>query len=93
MGALGRREPGEVPPGSPLDVRPRSGVEDLMIKIAAPASLNPSGRPLAEFHNWGESHGPLFANTKALRRYVQHLTLPESYDCDPKPTWDGLSMF
>jgi uncharacterized protein (TIGR02118 family) len=65
-----------------------------MIKIAAPALRHPSNRSLADFHRyWGESHGPLFSNTKALRRYVQHLTLPDSYGRDPKPTWDGFSMF
>jgi uncharacterized protein (TIGR02118 family) len=65
-----------------------------MIKIAAPALRHPSNRSLADFHRyWGESHGPLFANTKRLRRYVQHLTLPEAYGHDPKPTWDGFSMF
>ena len=41
----------------------------------------------------GESHGPLFANTKSLRRYVQHLTLPGAYGVDPAPTYDGVSMF
>jgi uncharacterized protein (TIGR02118 family) len=65
-----------------------------MIKVVAPAQRHPTNRPLAEFHNyWGESHGPLFANTKNLRRYVQHLTLPESYGIDPAPTFDGVSMF
>lgn len=65
-----------------------------MIKIASPALRHPEHRSLEEFHNyWAESHGPLFSQTKALRRYVQHLTLPESYDGYPRPTWDGLSMF
>ena len=66
-----------------------------MIKVLAPAQMHPGpNRTLAEFQNyWGESHGPLFANTKNLRRYVQHLTLPEAYDLDPTPTFDGVSMF
>jgi uncharacterized protein (TIGR02118 family) len=65
-----------------------------MIKVVAPANLHPGRRTLAEFQNyWGESHGPLFANTKLLRRYVQHLTLPEAYGEDPNPTFDGVSMF
>ena len=65
-----------------------------MIKVIAPAQRHPTNRTLAEFHNyWGESHGPLFANTKGLRRYVQHLTLPEAYGVDPAPTFDGVSMF
>jgi uncharacterized protein (TIGR02118 family) len=68
--------------------------ETSMIKVVAPALHHPTSRTLAEFHNyWGESHGPLFANTKDLRRYVQHLTLPESYGTEPKPTFDGVSMF
>lgn len=65
-----------------------------MIKIASPALKHPANRSLEEFHHyWAESHGPLFSHTKTLRRYVQHLTLPEAYGVDPKPTWDGLSMF
>jgi uncharacterized protein (TIGR02118 family) len=65
-----------------------------VIKVIAPAQKNPERRTLAEFHNyWGESHGPLFANTRRLRRYVQHLTLPEAYGGDPAPTYDGVSMF
>jgi uncharacterized protein (TIGR02118 family) len=65
-----------------------------MIKVVAPAQRHPANRSLAEFHNyWGESHGPLFANTASLRRYVQHLTLPEAYGFDPAPTFDGVSMF
>jgi uncharacterized protein (TIGR02118 family) len=65
-----------------------------VIKVLAPAQMHPGRRTLAEFQNyWGESHGPLFANTKYLRRYVQHLTLPEAYGVDPAPTFDGVSMF
>lgn len=65
-----------------------------MIKVLAPAIKNPERRTLAEFHRyWAESHGPLFAKTRNLRRYVQHLTLPEAYGKDPAPTFDGVSMF
>jgi uncharacterized protein (TIGR02118 family) len=65
-----------------------------MIKIASPALRHPQNRSLDDFHNyWGESHGPLFSQTKTLRRYVQHLTLHDAYGGNPAPTWDGLSMF
>ena len=65
-----------------------------MIKVIAPALKNPERRTMAEFHSyWAESHGPLFSNTKHLRRYVQHLTLPEAANGDPRPTYDGVSMF
>ncbi len=65
-----------------------------MIKVASPALRHPTNRTLEEFHHyWRESHGPLFSQTRALRRYVQHLTLPEAYGGNPAPTWDGLSMF
>jgi uncharacterized protein (TIGR02118 family) len=65
-----------------------------VIKVLAPALRHPDNRRLPEFHNyWGETHGPLFCNTKNVRRYVQHLTLPEAYGGDPKPTFDGVSMF
>ena len=65
-----------------------------MIKVLAPANRHPSNRSLADFHRyWAESHGPLFANTGYLRRYVQHLSLPESYDGEPRSNLDGASMF
>ncbi len=65
-----------------------------MIKILSPALRHPENRTLADFHRyWAESHGPLFSQTAALRRYVQHLTLPEAYGRIPNPTYDGISMF
>jgi uncharacterized protein (TIGR02118 family) len=65
-----------------------------MIKVVAPAIKHPRNRSLADFQRyWAESHGPLFAKTKHLRRYVQHLTLPEAYGGSPPPTYDGDSMF
>ena len=66
-----------------------------MIKMLAPALRHPSNRERTDFHRyWAESHGPLFANTRHLRRYVQHLTLPETYDdAELAPTYDGCSMF
>ena len=65
-----------------------------MIKVAAPALKNPERRSMPEFHNyWAESHGPLFSNTKHLRRYVQHLTLDDARGGTPEPTYDGVSIF
>ena len=65
-----------------------------MIKVVAPAQRHPTNRALPDFHRyWAETHGPLFANTTSVRRYVQHLTLPEAYGGDPAPTYDGVSMF
>ncbi len=60
--------------------------EITMIKVVAPAQRHLSNRETLEHFQryWGESHGPLFANTKRLRRYVQHLTLPESYGIRPR---------
>jgi uncharacterized protein (TIGR02118 family) len=65
-----------------------------MIRMIAPALKHPTNRNLADFRRyWSESHGPLYARTKALRRYVQHLTLMEAYGDEPAPTYDGASMF
>lgn len=65
-----------------------------MIKVLAPAQRHPVNRPLDAFHHyWAVSHGPLFANTRSLRRYVQHLTLPEAYGGQPAPSFDGASLF
>lgn len=65
-----------------------------MIKVLAAANRHPEGRSLANFQAyWAEKHGPLFARTPELRRYVQHITLPEAYGGSPAPTHDGASMF
>jgi uncharacterized protein (TIGR02118 family) len=66
-----------------------------MLKIISAAIKHPGSRSLAEFHEyWGNLHGPLFARTPALRRYVQHHSLPESYSGGtPTSTHDGASMF
>jgi uncharacterized protein (TIGR02118 family) len=65
-----------------------------VIKVIAPALRHPTNRTLPDFHDyWAETHGPLFRNTKNVRRYVQHLTLPEAYGGEPAPTFDGVSMF
>jgi uncharacterized protein (TIGR02118 family) len=65
-----------------------------VIKVIAPALRHPAHRSLEDFHRyWAVSHGPLFSNTRRLRGYVQHLTLPEAYGGEPAPTWDGVSMF
>jgi uncharacterized protein (TIGR02118 family) len=65
-----------------------------MIKVASAAQRHPSNRQLEAFHRyWAVSHGPLFSNSHGLRRYVQHLTLPEAYGVEPVPTFDGVSIF
>jgi len=65
-----------------------------VIKVIAGAIRHPTNRSLTDFHRyWGERHGPLFARTPELRRYVQHHTLPEAYGGRPPPTHDGASMF
>ena len=65
-----------------------------MIKVASAAQRHPSNRQLEEFHRyWAVSHGPLFSNSPHLRRYVQHLTLPDAYGLQPEPTFDGVSIF
>jgi uncharacterized protein (TIGR02118 family) len=65
-----------------------------MLKIISAAIRHPTHRALADFHTyWGTRHGPLFAKTPTLRRYVQHHSLPESYAGNPSSTHDGASMF
>src|SRR5438046_2674052 len=66
--------------------RPREGD---VIKVIAGANRHPTNRSLGEFQRyWAEKHGPLFSKTPELRRYVQHITLPEAYGGDPAPTHD-----
>lgn len=66
----------------------------MMIKVAAPAQHHPHNRSLTDFQRyWAETHGPLFSNTTRLRRYVQHLTLPEAFAGKLTPTFDGVSVF
>src|SRR5262249_26718707 len=72
----------------------RRGEATPVIKVLAPALRHPTNRSLADFHRyWADTHGPLYVNSPKLRRYVQHLTLPEAYGGEPAPTFDGVSMF
>ena len=66
-----------------------------MIKMLAPALRHPTNRDPDEFRRyWEQSHGPLFSNTRRLRRYVQHITMGElAGDDEIRCTHDGCSMF
>jgi len=65
-----------------------------MIKTIGGANRHPTNRSLDDFRQyWAEHHGPFFAHTPHLKRYVQHITLPEAYGGNPAPTHDGVSMF
>jgi uncharacterized protein (TIGR02118 family) len=65
-----------------------------LIKRIGCAIRHPSNRSFEDFQAyWAQHHGPLFSHTPNLRRYVQHITLPEAYGGTPAPTHDGVSMF
>jgi uncharacterized protein (TIGR02118 family) len=67
-----------------------------MIKAIGAAIRHPTNRTLADFQRyWAESHGTVWTYVDAPqpRRYVQHITLTEAYDGEPRPTHDGASMF
>ena len=67
-----------------------------MIKAIGAAIRHPANRTLPDFQRyWGESHGTVWTYVDAPqpRRYVQHVTLAEAYDGEPRPTHDGASMF
>jgi uncharacterized protein (TIGR02118 family) len=65
-----------------------------VIKRISAANRHPTNRSLDEFQRyWAELHGPFFAHTPNVRRYVQHITLSEAYGGIPAPTHDGVSMF
>jgi uncharacterized protein (TIGR02118 family) len=65
-----------------------------VIKIISAANQHPTNRSREEFFQyWRNRHGPLFARTPELRRYVQHFSVPEAYGGNPAPTHDGASMF
>jgi uncharacterized protein (TIGR02118 family) len=65
-----------------------------MIKTIGGANKHPTNRSLDEFRQyWAEHHGPFYAHTPHLLRYVQHITLVEAYGGNPAPTHDGVSMF
>src|SRR5262249_41443204 len=65
-----------------------------MIKRIGCARKHPTNRSLEDFQTyWAERHGPFYAHTPHLRRYVQHITLPETSAAPPAPTPDGVSMF
>jgi uncharacterized protein (TIGR02118 family) len=67
-----------------------------MIKAIGAAIRHPTNRTLPDFQRyWAESHGVVWTYVDAPqpRRYVQHVTLAEAYDGEPRPTHDGASMF
>jgi uncharacterized protein (TIGR02118 family) len=65
-----------------------------VIKVISGANQHPTHRSRDDFFNyWRQRHGPLFARTPELRRYVQHFSLSEAYQTDQPPTHDGASMF
>jgi uncharacterized protein (TIGR02118 family) len=50
------------------------------------------GMSVAEFQRyWRDVHGPIVARTPGLRRYIQCHTLPELYDGDSPPSFDGVA--
>src|SRR5690242_15336814 len=56
--------------------------------------MHPRNRSRDEFFGyWRHRHGPLFARTPQLRRYMQHFSLAQAYAGSAKPTHDGASMF
>ena len=65
-----------------------------MIKVISAANQHPTNRSRDDFFQyWRQRHGPLFARTPELRRYVQHFSEPDAYQTDQPPTHDGASMF
>jgi len=65
-----------------------------MIKRVGYAIKHPTNRSLDDFQTyWATKHGPFFAHTPGVRRYVQHITLKDSYGGALAPTHDGVSMF
>ena len=50
------------------------------------------GLSVAEFQtHWRETHAPIAAAIPGVRRYVQCHTLPELYDSDQTPRYDGAA--
>jgi uncharacterized protein (TIGR02118 family) len=50
------------------------------------------GMTVEEFHRyWRDVHGPIVARTPGLRRYIQCHTLPELYEGDTPPPFDGVA--
>ena len=50
------------------------------------------GMSVEEFqHYWRETHGPIAGRIPGLRRYVQCHVLPELYDRENAPAYDGAA--
>jgi len=50
------------------------------------------GLSVAEFQaHWRETHAPIAAAIPGIRRYVQCHTLPELYDAERAPSYDGVA--
>jgi uncharacterized protein (TIGR02118 family) len=51
-----------------------------------------SGMSVEEFQRyWRETHGPIAARIPGVRKYVQCHTLPELYDGERAPPYDGVA--
>ena len=61
-----------------------------MIKVAEIVKRR-AGMGVEEFQAyWRDHHGPIVARLPGLRRYVQSHPLPETYDSDRPPAYDGV---
>jgi uncharacterized protein (TIGR02118 family) len=50
------------------------------------------GMSVEEFQTyWRDVHGPLVARVPGLRRYIQSQTLPELYEAEKPPDFDGIA--
>jgi uncharacterized protein (TIGR02118 family) len=60
-----------------------------MVKLIYGITRKP-GLSIAEFQRyWRETHAPIAARIPGVRRYVQCHVLPELYDGDNAPAYDG----
>lgn len=65
-----------------------------MIRLISAALKHPAHRTLTEFHRyWADTHAPLCAQTRSVRRYVLDLTLDRAYGDELPPSYDGAEMY
>ena len=62
-----------------------------MVKLIYVFTRKP-GMSVEEFQRyWREEHGPIAARIPGVRRYVQCHVLPELYERDEQPAYDGAA--
>jgi uncharacterized protein (TIGR02118 family) len=66
-------------------------MEEIMVKLIY-AITRKAGVSVEEFQrHWRETHGPIAAKMPGCKRYVQSHVLPQLYESEHQPAYDGVA--